>query len=67
MNEWQQKRYEDARAGYEALMKFYPFTLDNFAGKFSYSRATISKILKEAKSSANIAKNQPADADKAAQ
>lgn len=33
MTDWLQRRYEDAKKAYDALMKFYPFTLEDLDGE----------------------------------
>jgi len=33
MNEWERRRYEKSKPAYEALMKVYPFTLDDLEGE----------------------------------
>lgn len=33
MTDWEQARYEEAKQAYSALMKFYPFTLENLDGE----------------------------------
>lgn len=33
MTDWLRRRYENAKLAYTALMKFYPFTLENLDGE----------------------------------